>query len=39
MAGRIKSSIHLFDGFDGSGDVGLAANGGGSGKGGGGTAI
>src|SRR6478735_218605 len=34
MAGMIKSSIHHFDGF-----VGLAGNGGGSGKDGGGAAI
>ena len=34
MAGMIKSSIHHFDGF-----VGLAGNGGGSGKDGWGTAI
>ena len=34
MAGMIKSSIHHFDGF-----VGLAGNGGGSGKDGGGAAV
>ena len=39
MAGMIKSSIHHFDSFDGCGGVGLAGNGGGSGKDGGGAAI
>ena len=39
MAGMIKSSIHHFDGFDDCGGVGLAGNGGGSGKDGGGAAI
>lgn len=39
MVGMIKSSIHHFDGFDGGGGVGLAEDGGGSDKDGGGAAI
>ena len=39
MVGMIKSSIHHFDSFDGCGGIGLAGNGGGSGKDGGRAAV